>query len=151
MGGYISSFLCNVIACTYPTYASFKAIESSDKDDDTQWLMYWVVYSVISVVESFTDWFVFWVPFYYELKLALLLALQVPQLKLAATLYNVYIQPFLKQNEKKIDSMVDEAKDNLKNKAKDVITNSGPQMVTSLLTAQTKLMTAVASSEAKHD
>jgi hypothetical protein len=91
---------------------------------------------VFSIVESFTDVFVFWVPFYYELKLALLLALQFPQLKLAATLYSTYVRPFLKQNEKKIDSMVDEAKDSLKHKASEVITNSGPQLVTGLITAQ---------------
>ncbi len=94
------------------------------------------MYSVISVVESFTDVFIFWIPFYYEIKLALLLALQVPQLKLAATLYSTYIQPWLKQNENKIDSMVDEAKTAVKNKAKEVVTEKAPQIVSGLVAAQ---------------
>lgn len=44
---------------------SIKAIESSVKDDDTQWLTYWVVYGVFSIVEAFSDIFLSWFPFYY--------------------------------------------------------------------------------------
>lgn len=42
-----------------------KAIESTDKDDDTKWLTYWVVYGVFSVAEFFADIFLSWFPFYY--------------------------------------------------------------------------------------
>lgn len=42
-----------------------KAIESTDKDDDTKWLIYWVVYGVFSVAEFFADIFLSWFPFYY--------------------------------------------------------------------------------------
>jgi len=45
-----------------------KAIESANKDDDTQWLIYWVVYSVFALVELFTDIFFSWVPFYWFFK-----------------------------------------------------------------------------------
>lgn len=44
---------------------SIKAIESSVKEDDTQWLTYWVVYGVFSIVEAFSDIFLSWFPFYY--------------------------------------------------------------------------------------
>lgn len=47
---------------------SIKAIESPNKDDDTQWLTYWVVYGVFSIVEFFSDIFLSWFPFYYMLK-----------------------------------------------------------------------------------
>lgn len=45
-----------------------KAIESPNKEDDTQWLTYWVVYGVFSIAEFFSDLFLSWVPFYYMLK-----------------------------------------------------------------------------------
>lgn len=44
---------------------SVKAIESRNKEDDTQWLTYWVVYGLFSVAEFFSDIFLFWFPFYY--------------------------------------------------------------------------------------
>ena len=42
----------NFIVFLYPVYASFKAIKSNNKDDDTQWLTYWVIYGLLSVIES---------------------------------------------------------------------------------------------------
>ncbi|CAJ0873858.1 10415_t:CDS:2 [Entrophospora sp. SA101] len=36
------SLLSNLIGWLYPAYISFKAIESTDKADDTQWLTYWL-------------------------------------------------------------------------------------------------------------
>jgi len=67
------------------------------------------VFSVFALFESLADEFVFWVPFYYELKLLILIALQIPQLQLASTLYTVYLRPILKRNEAKIDSAIGEA------------------------------------------
>ena len=47
---------------------SIKALETSSKSDDTQWLMYWVVFSLFSVLEFFSDTLVGWVPFYWLIK-----------------------------------------------------------------------------------
>ena len=51
---------------------SIKALETSSKSDDTQWLMYWVVFSCFSVLEFFSDALVGWVPFYWLVKVIIL-------------------------------------------------------------------------------
>ena len=47
------SLICDVVGFVYPTYMSFKAIESGDDDtfDDRQWLVYWVVFAFLNMVE----------------------------------------------------------------------------------------------------
>jgi len=134
----MSSFLCTILATTYPVYASFKAIESDAKDDDTMWLIYWVIYSVFALFEAVLDMFVFWIPFYYEAKLLCLLLLQFPQLKLSLTIYNSYVRPFLKQREQKIDSMVADATVQLNGKLHEVATTAGPKFISAVLNASQK-------------
>uniref|UniRef100_A0A6B2LR61 Receptor expression-enhancing protein n=1 Tax=Arcella intermedia TaxID=1963864 RepID=A0A6B2LR61_9EUKA len=91
----------------YPTYASYKAIESSDTDDDTQWLMYWVVFAIFTVLETVSDVILFWIPYYWQLKLVFFIALQLPQYKLASQIYTQLIKPVLDKNASKIDKLAD--------------------------------------------
>ena len=65
--------LCNIIGFLYPAFKSFEAIETKQKGDDTQWLIYWVVYAFFSIIEVFVDFLIYWIPFYYAFKLAFLL------------------------------------------------------------------------------
>ncbi len=60
----------NLNVCVYcdVTVCRCKAIDSVEKDDDTQWLTYWVVYSAFGIAEYFTDMFLSWLPFYFLAK-----------------------------------------------------------------------------------
>ena len=73
-----ASLLAMLIGFLYPAYRSVFAIESTDTEDDTQWLTYWVVYGFFGLVEFFTDIFLSWIPFYYLLKCGFLVWCMAP-------------------------------------------------------------------------
>ena len=102
--------LCNIIGFLYPAFKSFEAIETKQKGDDTQWLIYWVVYAFFSIIEVFVDFLIYWIPFYYAFKLAFLLWAMLPQTKGAKFLYDNFLKDFLKKNESKIDAAWNDAK-----------------------------------------
>jgi len=97
--GWGSRAACLLIGAVYPTYASFKAVKTVEKDDDSQWLIYWVVYSFFILVESFTDALLFWIPFYYFTKVLFLIYLMHPATRGAGQLYLTVIAPFLQKTE----------------------------------------------------
>ena len=61
-------------------YASFKAIKSNNKDDDTQWLTYWVIYALVSVIESVGIITAF-IPYYSIIKVVGLVLCFLPQVQ----------------------------------------------------------------------
>lgn len=121
MIGYGAQFVCNFIGFIYPAYMSVKAIESTNKDDDTQWLTYWVVYSLFHLVEFFSDIFLFWIPFYWFLKCCFLVWCfsDVPW-NGSAVIYARIVRPFILKHQTKIDAALDKAKDAAM-EAKDVV------------------------------
>lgn len=62
-------------------YASFKAIESPQTDDDKQWLTYWTVIGFVNIIEFFADYLLFWIPFYSLTKTAFVLWLTLPRFR----------------------------------------------------------------------
>lgn len=68
--GFGAELICNSIGFVYPAYMSMKALESSNKEDDTKWLTYWVVYACFSIVEYFSDFIVGWFPLYWLIKVS---------------------------------------------------------------------------------
>ncbi|KAK9727355.1 ER membrane protein DP1/Yop1 [Basidiobolus ranarum] len=99
------SLLTNLVGWVYPAYASFKAIESHTKEDDTQWLTYWTVYGFVNVLEYFSDALLYWIPFYYLFKLGALLWLLLPQFKGAEYVYKSFLRPLLLQHESRLDGL----------------------------------------------
>jgi receptor expression-enhancing protein 5/6 len=108
--GVGAGVLCSIVGFLYPAFKSFEAIESKQKGDDIQWLVYWVVFAFFSVIETFIDFLLYWIPFYYAFKLAFLLWAMLPQTKGAKFLYDSFLKDFLKKNESRIDAAMADAK-----------------------------------------
>lgn len=107
--GIGSSLLCSVVCFVYPAYKSFKAVESTRGDDDTQWLTYWIVYSTFNILEYFTDLILFWIPMYNLLKCCFLLWCMWPCANNGSQIvYHKLLRPWLLKNESVIDAKLGE-------------------------------------------
>jgi receptor expression-enhancing protein 5/6 len=79
----------------YPAYMSFKAIDSPDTEDNTQWLTYWVVFSIFSIVEQTAYVLTTFIPFYFYIKIGFFLWLYHPKFMGAQLVYNDIVRPLL--------------------------------------------------------
>ncbi|EQC42019.1 hypothetical protein SDRG_00864 [Saprolegnia diclina VS20] len=106
-----ASLISNLVGFIYPAYMSFKALNTDNSNDDTQWLTYWVVYSAFNLTEQFTDIFLSWIPFYFFLKIAFLVYCYHPSTLGANTIYQSLIKPNLMPQVEKIDAALKKATD----------------------------------------
>ena len=106
-----SFLITSLVGFVYPAYMSFKAVESSVGDDDTQWLTYWVVYSFFTVFNDVLFYVFGFIPFYYIFKTAFYVWLFHPRLRGAQLLYTKVIRPLLLKYEDKIDRLTNKAEE----------------------------------------
>jgi receptor expression-enhancing protein 5/6 len=93
LGG--AKLITDLVSFVYPAYMSFKAIDSSNGVDDTQWLTYWVVFSFVSIIESVAGFITEFIPFYFFLKVAFFTWLYHPKFLGAGVVYSQAIKPFV--------------------------------------------------------
>mmetsp|Transcript_15126 Transcript_15126/g.13664 ORF Transcript_15126/g.13664 Transcript_15126/m.13664 type:complete len:170 (-) Transcript_15126:204-713(-) len=112
--GIGANTITNLVGFIYPLYATIISIETTEKNDDTEWLIYWVVYGFLGVIEGFVEILLYWIPFYYPLKLTLLLWLQLPQFGGSKIVYKSFVLPNFKKAEDKIDEALNKVAKSLK-------------------------------------
>lgn len=87
--------ISDIVSFLYPAYMSFKAIDSEDPTDDTQWLTYWVVFAFFSIVEGCAEFITLWIPFYFIIKCAFFVWLYHPKFLGAGLVYTQVIKPIV--------------------------------------------------------
>eukprot|EP00558_Chaetoceros_sp_UNC1202_P010056 CAMPEP_0197240808 /NCGR_PEP_ID=MMETSP1429-20130617/7006_1 /TAXON_ID=49237 /ORGANISM="Chaetoceros sp., Strain UNC1202" /LENGTH=168 /DNA_ID=CAMNT_0042700521 /DNA_START=101 /DNA_END=607 /DNA_ORIENTATION=- len=93
LGG--AKLVTDLVSFVYPAYMSFKAIDSSNTTDHTQWLTYWVVFSFMSIIESVAGFLTEFIPFYFFIKVAFFIWLYHPRFTGAGLVYSQGIKPFV--------------------------------------------------------
>ncbi|KAJ6481778.1 TB2/DP1, HVA22 family-domain-containing protein [Mycena sanguinolenta] len=103
-----SRLVSSVAAFLYPGYASYKTLSQrpASEEDLERWLMYWSVLGCIVGVEYVAEWAICWIPLYYPLKTLFLLYLALPQTRGSTYIYSLHLQPFFREHEVQIDSLL---------------------------------------------
>merc|ERR1712179_435968 len=108
--GWGAQLLADTVGFIYPAYCSIRALESTIKSDDTQWLTYWVVFASFSVVEYFADFIASWVPFYWLSKCLFMVWCMAPmEANGSAIVYSKIILPVFNKHSASIDKAMNKA------------------------------------------
>ena len=87
----------------YPTYATFKLIESKSESSATRGcLIYWTVFGLFTLAEGFVDNVLSWVPLYPIARVGFQVWLFSHNFAGAATVYGLAVVPILS----KVDALV---------------------------------------------
>ncbi|KAG4104539.1 hypothetical protein H8356DRAFT_980597 [Neocallimastix lanati (nom. inval.)] len=87
----------------YPSYRSYKALDSKNFTDAQEWLCYWILIGILTIPLLISNSILNWFPFYYELKLLFSLWLIFPKTKGHLTLFYNYVVPYMDKFNVKVD------------------------------------------------
>ncbi len=91
-----------LVGVVYPTIRSIIALESPDKNDDTQWLTYWSIYGLLTLFDEFTCVFLSKIPYYFFIKVCFLIWLFNPMTLGAQKIYDAVLKPLMTKYESQI-------------------------------------------------
>jgi len=111
MFSFLQHVLSLVILYLYPSYRSYKALESKNITDAQEWLCYWIVTGILTIPLLVSNTVISWFPFYYEIKLIFCLWLILPQTKGHLELFNKYVIPYMNRFSGRIDNYAREVSD----------------------------------------
>lgn len=90
-----AKLVTDLVSFVYPAYQSFKAIDSSDTTDDTQWLTYWVVFAFVTIIENVFVFVADVIPGYFIMKVGFFIWLYHPKFLGAGLIYTQAIKPVI--------------------------------------------------------
>ena len=85
-----------VIGVVYPLLRSIMALETNDRNDDTQWLTYWSIYGILSVIDDMLCCVLSKIPYYFFFKVCFLIWLFNPMTTGAQKIYDTLVKPVWK-------------------------------------------------------
>ncbi|GFH52192.1 hypothetical protein CTEN210_08668 [Chaetoceros tenuissimus] len=93
LGG--TKLVTDLVSFIYPAYMSFKALDSANATEHTQWLTYWVVFSFVSIFENVFGFITEFIPFYFVIKVSFFVWLYHPKFMGSTMVYSEVIRPFV--------------------------------------------------------
>merc|ERR1712137_1486093 len=90
-----TSLIIDVVGFVYPLYASLKAIESEETEDDKQWLTYWIIFTLFKIIETVADFLISFIPFYFLIKVVFLIWCYHPSFNGATVIYDALLKEHL--------------------------------------------------------
>ena len=116
------TLLMILINFLYPTYKSFKALESRDQSDNKRWLVYWTVFGFVFAFKNFFGFFLSLLPGSTLFLTLVLFAVYCPLTNGYEYIYVHALRPLLKTYESKIDKYLEMARDEAKEKVRRGVT-----------------------------
>ena len=126
--GFCDQILCTFVSVLYPAWKSFKALESKDDNDDTDWLHYWCVFGFFCILDEFAGFLLAFIPMYFFLKVLFFMWMFLPTTKGAEKVYRFLVRPILHKYESQIDDSISKFQSSFTSSMKDAARQASSQL-----------------------